>query len=70
MINNNLIEDSKVIGSATIAVCLDYAQIFNQMITLLISICTLIYVANRAYQSIFRSHKHKKKKGKMHDEAI
>lgn len=58
-----LIEDSKVIGSATIAVLLDYAQIFNQIITLLISICTLIYVANRAYCSLF-IHKKKKKKGK------
>lgn len=59
----NIIEDSKVIGSATIAVLLDYAQIFNQIITLLISICTLIYVANRAYFSLF-IHKKKKKKGK------
>ena len=56
------IEDSKVIGSATIAVLLDYAQVFNQIITLLISICTLIYVANRAYHSLF-AHKKKKKKG-------
>ena len=61
MMNSNLIEDSKVVGSATIAVILDYAQIFNQVITLLISVCTLIYVANRAYQSLFHQHKSKKK---------
>ncbi len=59
----NLIEDGKVVGSASIAVLLDYAQIFNQIITLLISLCTLIYVANRAYYSLF-VHKKKKKKGK------
>ena len=64
MLNNNLIEDSKVVGSATIAVIIDYAQIFNQVITLLISVCTLIYVANRAYQSLFHQHKFRKKKGK------
>ena len=55
----NLIEDGKVVGSASIAVLLDYAQVFNQVITLLISVCTLIYVANRAYYSLFI---HKKKK--------
>ena len=60
----NLIEDGKVIGSASIAVLLDYAQIFNQIITLLISVCTLIYVANRAYYSLFIHKKKKKKKGK------
>lgn len=59
----NIIEDSKVVGSASIAVLLDYAQIFNQLITLMISVCTLIYVANRAYYSLF-IHKKKKKKGK------
>lgn len=59
----NIIEDSKVIGSASIAVLLDYAQIFNQLITLMISVCTLVYVANRAYYSLF-IHKKKKKKGK------
>lgn len=59
----NFIEDSKVIGSASIAVLIDYAQIFNQIITLLISICTLAYVANRAYYSLF-IHRKKKKKGK------
>lgn len=59
----NIIEDSKVVGSASIAVLLDYAQIFNQLITLMISVCTLVYVANRAYYSLF-IHKKKKKKGK------
>lgn len=59
----NIIEDSKVIGSATVTLVLDYAQIFNQLITLMISICTLIYVANRAYYSLF-IHKKKRKKGK------
>lgn len=60
----NLIEDGKVVGSASIAVLLDYAQVFNQVITLLISVCTLIYVANRAYYSLFIHKKKKKKKGK------
>ena len=60
----NFVEDGKVIGSASIAVLLDYAQIFNQLITLLISICTLVYVANRAYYSLFIHKKMKKKKGK------
>ena len=59
----NLIEDGKVVGSASVAVLLDYAQIFNQIITLLISICTLVYVANRAYHGLF-IHKKKKKRGK------
>ena len=59
-----IIEDGKVVGSATFAVLLDCAQIFNQMITLLISICTLIYVANRAYYSIILVKKKKKKKGR------
>ena len=70
MINNDLVQDSKVVGSATIAVIFDYAQIFNQVITLLISVCTLIYVANRAYQSLFKHRKCKKKKGKRHDKVI
>lgn len=61
--NSNLLEDTKVIGSAGIAVMLDYAQIFNQLITLLISICTFIYVANRAYHSLCTGKKSKKKKG-------
>lgn len=59
---NHLLEDSKVVGSASIAVMLDYAQVFNQIITLLISICTLIYVANRAYQSLIKWRKPSKKK--------
>ena len=61
----NILEDGKVVGSATFAVLLDCAQIFNQMITLLISICTLIYVANRAYYSmVLVKKKNKKKKGR------
>ena len=58
---NDIIEDSKVIGSAAFAVILDYAQIFNQIITLLISICTLVYVANRAINIIKLFIKNKKK---------
>ena len=58
---DDIIEDSKVIGSATLAVVLDYAQIFNQIITLLISICTFIYVANRAINIIRFYIKNKKK---------
>ena len=59
-----IIEDGKVIGSATVALLLDYAQIFNQIITLMISVCTLIYVANRAYQTLFFKQKKKRKKGR------
>ena len=63
--NSTIFEDGKVVGSATMAILIDYAQVFNQLITLLISICTLVYVANRAYHSIFKSSaKRKKKKGK------
>ena len=62
--NNNFLEDGKVIGSATFAVILDYAQVFNQLITLLISLCTLVYVANRAYRNIFAIKQSKKKKGR------
>lgn len=52
MFGNDLIEDSKVIGSATFAVVLDLAQVCNQFLTLLISLMTLVYVAGRAYQTI------------------
>ena len=52
MFGNELIEDSKVIGSATFAVALDLAQVCNQFLTLLISLMTLVYVAGRAYQTI------------------
>ena len=63
--NSTIFEDSKVVGSATMAILIDYAQVFNQLITLLISFCTLIYVANRAYHSIIKTpNKRKKKKGK------
>lgn len=61
---DTLIEDSKVIGSASVAVLLDYAQVFNQLITLLISICTLVYVANRAYHTLHINQKKNKKKGR------
>lgn len=53
-------EDVKVLSSASVSVFLDYAQVFNTVVTLLISICTLVYVANRAYQvirDIWREHK-------------
>lgn len=59
---NNILEDGKVLGSASIAVILDYAQVFNQLITLLISICTLIYVANRTYHKVLQTQKTSKKK--------
>ena len=62
--DNNLIEDSKVVGSAVFAVFMDYAQIFNQVITLLISFCTLVYVANKAYRSLFPLAKKKKRRGR------
>lgn len=61
---NSLFEDGKVVGSASIAVLLGYAEVFNQIITLGISLCTLIYVANRAYQSIASYQKAKKKRKK------
>lgn len=47
-----LVQDSKVIGSAAIAVVLDYTQAINAFLTLLVTICTLIYVSNRAYHVI------------------
>lgn len=47
-----ILEDSKVIGSAGLALGLEYAQILNSFLSLLISICTLIYVGNRAYQIV------------------
>lgn len=64
MIDSSYIEDSKVLGSAAVACVLDYAQIFNQIITLIISICTLIYVVARAYQTIknIKPHKIKRKR--------
>lgn len=52
MMNSELLQDTKVVGSAAFACALDYAQICNQMITLAISICTFVYVAARAYQTI------------------
>lgn len=61
---NSIIEDSKVIGSASMAVLIGYTEIFNHIITLCISLCTLIYVANRAYQSIAAYKKSKKKRGR------
>lgn len=48
-----LVQDSKVIGSAAIAVVLDYTQAINAFLTLLVTICTLIYVSNR---EIGRAH--------------
>lgn len=62
--NNELIQDSKVVGSAIFACVLEYAQIFNQIITLAISICTLIYVAARAYQTVKVLHKQFKKRSR------
>lgn len=47
-----ILEDSKVIGSAGLALGLEYAQILNSFLSLLISICTLIYVGKRAYQIV------------------
>ena len=64
MLNSDLVQDSKVIGSAVFACLLDYTQIFNQIITLAISICTLIYVAARAYRAIrnLRSPQNKRRR--------
>ena len=47
-----IIEDTKIAGSAVITYALDYFQIFNQLITLGIDICILVYVAHRAYTVI------------------
>ena len=57
-----IIEDSKVIGSAGVAILLEYAQVFNTIITLCISICTLIYVAKRAWQVLQETFPHGKKR--------
>lgn len=64
--NSNLLEDGKVVGSASLAVLVGYAEIFNQLVTLGISICTFIYVANRAYRSLtdIKTSKKKRKKRK------
>lgn len=65
MFTEELIEDSKVIGSATFAVALDIAQVCNQLITLLISLMTLVYVACRAYQTVqvlIKPNKRRKRK--------
>lgn len=65
MFTEELIEDSKVIGSATFAVALDITQVCNQFITLLISLMTLIYVAGRAYQTVqvlIKPNKRRKRK--------
>ena len=64
--NSNLLEDGKVVGSASLAVLVGYAEIFNQLVTLGISICTFIYVANRAYRSMtgIKTSKKKRKKRK------
>lgn len=62
-----LVQDTKVIGSATLAVILDYTQVINTFLTLLVTICTLIYVSNRAYHVVLEvwfNKKHKKKGGK------
>lgn len=64
MMDSNLIQDTKVVGSAVFACVLDYAQICNQMITLAISICTFVYVAARAYQTIKSLRKPLKKRGR------
>ena len=44
-----IIEDTKIAGSAVVTFTLDYFQLFNQLITLGINICIFIYVAHRAY---------------------
>lgn len=62
-----LVQDTKVIGSAALAVILDYTQVINAFLTLLVTICTLIYVSNRAYHvvsEVWFSKKRKKKGGK------
>ena len=66
LLSSELAEDSKVLASASVAIWLDYAAVFNQLITLLISLCTLVYVAARAYRTIFNQrqtgHKRRRKK--------
>lgn len=62
--NGNLLEDGKVVGSASLAVLMGYAEIFNQLVTLGISVCTFVYVANRAYQSVVCLKPSKKKRKK------
>lgn len=62
MMNSEIMQDTKVVGSAAFACALDYAQICNQMITLAISICTFVYVAVRAYQTINSLRKSPKKR--------
>lgn len=59
-----LIEDTKVLGSASVAVLVDYFQVFNAFLTVLISICTLIYVGNRAWEVLTGNWNRSKKKGK------
>lgn len=62
MMDSDFIQDTKVVGSAALVCAIDYAQIFNQMITLAISICTFVYVAARAYQTIASLYEPTKKR--------
>lgn len=62
--NSELVQDTKVVGTAAFACALDYAQVCNQMITLAISICTFIYVAARAYQTIKFLRQPSRKRGR------
>ena len=61
-----IIEDSKVVGSAGVVILLEYAQVFNTLITLCISICTLIYVSKRAWQVLRETFPHNKKRKKKY----
>lgn len=56
-----LIEDGKVLGSASLAVLIDYFQVFNAFLSILISICTLVYVGNRAWIVVKENWNHSKK---------
>lgn len=64
LMNSELVEDGKVLASASVAIWLDYAAVFNQIITLLISMCTLVYVAARAYRTLFGHQKNKRRRKK------
>ena len=60
-----LVEDAKVVSSASIAVFLDYTQAINSLLTVLVTICTLIYVSCRAYREFRRIFWEKEKHDKQ-----
>ena len=54
--------DVKVVGFSAVSFILDYTQVINSVLTLMISICTFIYVFNRAIQVVKSVWKPMKKK--------